>query len=91
LDITSNPSVKNVQNASSKVWGQVMHFEKPKSTVRRPNVTYQFELKTKLAVPVIEAETKTSLARQEGSDEVKVSIIVVDWMDHYDQAKRWQT
>jgi hypothetical protein len=61
----------------------VVRIEEPKPTVWTPNATYHFETKTKLAVPVISAETRGNVAGEEGTDETPVTLVMVDGMDQF--------
>jgi hypothetical protein len=68
---------------ASKIWGQAVRIKKLKCLGWTPNVKYEYEMKKKLAVPVVSAETRANLARSENGDEVNVSIAVVDGKDKF--------
>jgi hypothetical protein len=65
------------------IFQQAVTFKDHKPAVWTPNAVYHLKLKADLAVPVISAETRANLARQEGTDEVSVSTIMVDGKDQF--------
>jgi hypothetical protein len=72
--IASNASPSDVEGAARGLWGQAL---KPRPIAWTPNALYHFQLTTDLKIQVISADTRASLARQKGVDEVSVSIVMV--------------